>query len=255
MRIAHVNVTVTDLCKSPGGARDRQLVFGEEFYFLEIYEGWVFGTTLRDHPDFYVGYVYVNDLDMTPRSLTHWVNTRATHIYPRSDFKDRELASLSFGSKLQVLGGVNRFYQTPQGYVPRAHVVELVDLFVDPVSVAELLLGTPYLWGGNSAFGIDCSGLVQGACRACGIPCPADSDQQEAELGQTLAEDAPLRRGDVIFWKGHVGWIAGDNLLLHANAYHMAVTYEPLDAAIARIAAQGDGPVTRRARLEETTDG
>ena len=97
--------------------------------------------------------------------------------------------------------------------------------------------------------GIDCSGLVQIACLACDIPCPGDSDVQEGALGSPLPEDAPLQRGDLLFWRGHVAWVSDPDTLLHANAHHMAVSFEPLREAIARIDAQGDGPVTARKRL------
>ena len=120
----------------------------------------------------------------------------------------------------------------------------------DPVAIAESLLGTPYLWGGNSCWGIDCSGLVSAAFSGRGVPVPGDSDQQLAELGQALPADAPVQRGDLFFWKGHVGLIEDADTLLHANAHHMAVAHEPIAEAIARIEAQGDGPVTARKRLE-----
>lgn len=247
--VRQVSVPVADLCRSPNGPRDRQVLFGEDVAVLEIHDGWAFAATGRDAPHVYVGYIRAGDLAEGNVTPTHWVTARASHLYPAPDFKARETLSLSFGSGLQVLGASGRFCQTPFGYVPRAHLRERGDLFDDPVAIAERVLGTPYLWGGNSAFGIDCSGLVQMACLACGIACPGDSDMQEAELGATLPEDATLRRGDLLFWAGHVGWVAADNLLLHATAHHMAVAYEPLDTAIARIKRQGDGDITRRARL------
>jgi cell wall-associated NlpC family hydrolase len=132
--------------------------------------------------------------------------------------------------------------------VPKPHLRPISHPFRDPVTVAQLFFGTPYLWGGNSAFGIDCSGLVQAALLACGIACPGDSDLQAA-LGNTVPDDAPMLRGDLIFWKGHVAMVVDDQTLIHANAHHMAVAYEPIDAAIARIKAQGGGTVTGRRRL------
>jgi cell wall-associated NlpC family hydrolase len=117
------------------------------------------------------------------------------------------------------------------------------------VAVAELFLGTPYLWGGNSRWGLDCSGLVQAGLLACGLACPGDSGDQERELGTAPPEGTPAQRGDLLFWRGHVAWVSGDNMLLHANAHHMAVVFEPMDQAIARIEAQGDGPVTAHKRL------
>jgi cell wall-associated NlpC family hydrolase len=119
--------------------------------------------------------------------------------------------------------------------------------------VADTLLGTPYLWGGASRWGLDCSGLVQAALLACGIDCPRDSDQQRA-LGREIDEGEPLRRGDLVFWSGHVGLLSDAETLLHANAHHMAVAYEPLGEATARIAAgaqaAGSGEILARRRIE-----
>lgn len=239
-----LTVPVSDLLHAPGGRRVRQLLMGERVTVYETLDGWCFVMAARDG---YVGYLRDTDLGEGPMP-THRVSARATHVYSAPDFKASETASLSMASQVQILTTEGRFAQTPLGYIPTAHLALIDDLDSDPVAVAERLLGTPYLWGGNSAFGIDCSGLVQVGCLACGIPCPGDSDLQEAELGHDLPDDA-LKRGDLLFWKGHVAWVADPDTLIHANAFHMAVTYEHIQTAITRIAEQGDGPVTRRKRL------
>jgi len=118
----------------------------------------------------------------------------------------------------------------------------------DPIEVARLFLGTPYLWGGNSGRGIDCSGLVQAAFHDCGFACPGDSDLQEAMPGERLGEDVELVSGDLIFWRGHVALVAGQDMLIHTNAHHMNTVEEPVADAVARIAASDTGPVTSRLR-------
>lgn len=240
-----ISVPIADLRRAPDGPRDRQLLMGEAVTVLGITDGWAEVSAERDG---YHGYLPENALGTgTP---THRVRARATHLYAEPDFKTPERLSLSHGARLTVLSSGARFAETPQGHVPLAHLSPLETVESDPVTVAALFLGTPYLWGGNSSFGIDCSGLIQVGCLACGIPCPGDSGPQEAALGTILPEDAPLKRGDLLFWKGHVAWVADTDTLLHANAHHMAVAYEPITAAIARIKAQGDGPVTARKRLK-----
>jgi cell wall-associated NlpC family hydrolase len=239
---------LVDLRRAPEGARDRQLLMGEAVQLVGVRGAWAEVAALRDG---YPG--YVPEAALTTGTVTHRTSARATHAYSAPDFKSPERVSLSHGARLDVLSEQGRFAETPQGYVPRAHLAPLDQCETDPVSVAEIFLGTPYLWGGNSAFGIDCSGLVQAGCLACGLPCPGDSGDQESALGEALPEGAALRRGDLLFWRGHVAWVADPDTLIHANVHHMAVTYEPVKAAISRIAAQGDGPVTARKRLKGLT--
>jgi cell wall-associated NlpC family hydrolase len=251
---------VADLCSEPDGPRDRQLLRGDAFTALDVCDGHVFGYAGKDG---YVGWLKVTALVNHPAEPpTHRVSAPRSYAKSTAGLKQMgRVTSLPLGAQLAVLENEDGWARVawsrgtlPQdAFVPAGHLSPIDTHEDDPVDVAERLLGTPYLWGGNSSFGIDCSGLVQAACLACGIPCPGDSDFQEAELGTHLPEGAPLQRGDLLFWKGHVAWVAGPNTLLHANAFHMAVAFEPLQDAIKRIERQGDGPVTARKRLGEIT--
>lgn len=249
-------LSVTDLFATPVGALDRQLIRGQAFTIHAVNDdGWAYGETTASR---YSGWVNCADLYTHPKaSPTHRVSTRQSYGKSTTGLKRAgRITPLSLGSELVVLdeaGGWSRVawergLRPSNAFVPSVHLVPVEQTESDPVAVAERLIGTPYLWGGNSAFGIDCSGLVQIACDACGIPCPGDSDQQCAQLGETLDPGTPPQRGDLLFWKGHVGWVSDPDTLLHANAHSMSVTCEPLQAAIERIAAQGD-PVLRHARL------
>jgi hypothetical protein len=228
-----------------GAALDRQVLFGHPVTVLET-GARAFG---RAETMGHVGYLPAASIGPW-RTPTHRVAVRATLLFDAPDFKAPDPMPLSLGSLVTVTEESGRYARLDcDRFAIAAHLVPLDPPEPDPVAVADRLAGTPYLWGGNSAFGIDCSGLVQIACSACAIPCPGDSDQQEAALGTTLAEGTPPRRGDLLFWKGHVAWVAAPDRILHANAHAMAVVSEPSQAAIDRIAAQGGGPVTRHARL------
>lgn len=245
MRKRQIIRPVVDLLRQPGGPRERQLIWGERVTSADEKDGWAQITAIKDG---YTGYVPIAALAAAAKA-THWISAAATHVYAQPDFKSSDLHSLSFGSRIQVVSRGERFSGTPEGFIPTPHLLPIGVMLNDPVTVAELFLGTPYLWGGNSQFGIDCSGLVQAALLACGIPCPGDSGPQEMVLGTAQPEGTPYLRGDLLFWKGHVALVRDTNTLIHANAFHMAVALEPLHSAIDRIQAQGDGPVTSHRRL------
>jgi cell wall-associated NlpC family hydrolase len=247
---ARVGVPVADLLSAPDGRRDRQLLYGELVTVYEERSGFAFVEARRDG---YCGYVALTALG-APADATHIVSVPATHLYPAPDLKRAEVASLSFGARLRIVSGSGAFFETDLGlFIPKPHLRPANKPFTDPASVAQLFFGVPYLWGGNSIRGIDCSGLVQAACLACGIDCPGDSDLQCASLGVALPDEAPLARGDLVFWKGHVAMAVDPETFIHANAHAMAVSYEPVSVAVERIGAEGHPVVARRRQSRPNT--
>ena len=250
-------VATTPILRSPGGSINRELLFGQIFVVLETVgdprTGHAFGYAARDG---YCGYVKASDLGEVP-AVNHVVAVRETYRLPQADLKCAgPCQSLYLGSMLAVTGTEGDWSRLDQdaGYVPSCHLREISETAADPVSVARLFLGTPYVWGGNSGRGIDCSGLVQAAFLACGWPCPGDSDLIETMAGTSLDRDRPLEGGDLIFWKGHTAMATGPTTMIHANAHHMMVAEEPIEPALARIAASDTGPETSRLRPAPLTD-
>jgi cell wall-associated NlpC family hydrolase len=204
-------------------------------------EGWAWGQLAADR---YVGWLPANALvPASASSPTHKVTALRTLVFPVPSIKVPPLEALPFGARLSITRIQDRFAVTQAGtYVPAAHVAPIAAQERDFVAVAERFLGAPYLWGGKTMLGLDCSGLIQVALAACGIACPRDADMQENALGAPVAAGenlGGLQRGDLLFWQGHVAVVRDGANLLHANAFHMAVAIEPTAEAIARIRSTG----------------
>lgn len=228
-------------------AIDTYALLGETFTVYEQREGWAWGQAEVDD---YVGYVASVDLAEGQPEPEHVVAVARTFAYAAPDIKAPPLMALSLNALVGALGVEGRFHTIASGgYVLSEHLVAIGTLAEDFVAVAEQFVGVPYLWAGRDSLGIDCSGLVQAALLRSGVRCPRDSDMQEATLGQRLDSGAKLQRGDLVFWRGHVGIMIDADRLLHANATHMRTVIEPFDEAVARIAA-AHGEVTSIRRLQ-----
>lgn len=228
---------VADLCPEPGALRDRQLLFGAALTVIDRAEGAAFVQAA----DGYCGWVAAAAVGPA-RVASHWVAAPATHLYREASIKRGEVARLSLGARVAVLAEESGFARAAEGYIPAQHLAPLSAPAPDPVALAESLLGTPYLWGGNSRDGIDCSGLVQVAFHAAGRACAGDSDLQRADFGDFLPAGTAPRRGDLFFWRGHVAIAVSETELIHANGHTMSVAYEGIAACLARIEAAGQGP-------------
>ena len=218
-----------------------EVLRGECFAVVDASGDWAWGYTRHDG---YVGYVELSALGETC-GASHVVATPAALIFAAPDIKAPVLGRLPMGARMAAHEDGAFVAIAEGGFVHVRHVAPIDIPAEDFVAVAAQLTGTPYRWGGRSGDGIDCSGLVQLALGFAGISAPRDSDQQAA-LGSALDDGAPRQRGDLVFLPGHVGIMASDTALLHANAHWMRVVTEPLADVLARQPKDGGITATRR---------
>jgi len=225
---------------SPDAPLDTEMLHGEQIAIYETTEeGWAWGQAELDS---YVGWVPAGALGDVMVAPTGRVSALRTLVFPGPDIKQPPLEALSFGSRVTVARREGEFAVTASaGFIPTRHIAPLESREPDFVAVAQRFIGTPYLWGGRSSLGLDCSGLVQIALQSAGMKCPRDSDMQ-AVFGSPVdfgGDPGALKRGDLVCWKGHIGIVSAPGRLLHANAFHMAVADEPFADAISRIKKSG----------------
>jgi cell wall-associated NlpC family hydrolase len=244
---AHCVVPAAAIRRAPDPDAEQldQLLFGEAFDVLESSQGWAWGQARRDG---YVGYVAEAALAAGQAEPTHWVSAPRAYAFAEPNIKSRIQGLYSMNVLLVAHEREDRFVRCEgAGWFVERQLSPLGQAEPDPATVAEQFVGAAYQWGGRESLGLDCSGLVQQALLACGRACPRDTDMQAA-IGAPIAREA-LRRGDLVFWRGHVGMMQDETRLIHANAYHMAVSIEPLATAIERIGKTESGQPTGFRRI------
>ncbi len=248
-KTARVSVPVADLKARPAddAGLHTQFLLGEEVLVFERKGGWAWVQGARDR---YVGYMRTACLSSQAAAPTHRITAPRTFLYPGPDMKFPVSGALSMGGLVTVTGtaetrGTSYLELDTGQFLIAGHAAPVGEQADDFVAVAETLLHTPYLWGGTSAFGIDCSGMVQLCLRMCGVDVLRDTGMQEKTIGTEISRDR-LKRGDLVFWKGHVGIMRDAKTLIHANGASMMVSLEPLDEAITRIARLYGDPTSCR---------
>ncbi len=217
-----------------------QLLYGEYFAILDISGGYAWGYSVHDG---YVGYVAIDDLSLGNARTDHQITSRSALIFTDASIKSRVMKQLPMGARLSAKPYNDNFMQTANGYIHNRHISLIGKANGDSIDLARELIGAPYLWGGRSGDALDCSGLVQIVLGLQGIKAPRDSDMQQS-IGQEIAQDIPLQRGDIIFFLGHVGIMSDEENIIHANAHWMQVKEEPLVDVVNR--AEEGGIMARR---------
>ena len=240
-----VKAELADLREAPSVSAplNTQALHGERVQVFDVADGWAWCQLKGDS---YVGYLAADSLCDDQFAPTHRVTAPRTFVYPSASIKAPSVAALPMGAAVRVIGASGAFAETDRGFIFTAHLAEKSQFASDFVAVAERFLNAPYLWGGKSWLGIDCSGLAQLALNEAGFAAPRDTDMLFAEFATPLDRACfpeGLQRGDLIFWKGHVGLMQCETRILHANGHHMMVVSESLDEVVARIAQSGAGSV------------
>jgi Bacterial dipeptidyl-peptidase Sh3 domain/NlpC/P60 family len=220
-------------------AQDTEVLMGETCRVFDVADGWAWVQLTRDS---YVGYIRHEFLNAHVHQPSHKITVPSTLLYAKPSIKTQPVKFLSMNAEVTVAAVQDQFLELATGgFIFSEHAKPVNQQQTDFVCVAEQFLNAPYLWGGKSVHGIDCSGLVQTALHACGKFCPRDADMQEAELGSPLLINNldGVKRGDLIFWKGHVGIMRDKETLLHASGHQMQVVSEPLHVADERTKAKG----------------
>lgn len=252
-RAARIATSVADLCRAPrlDSGIDTQFLSGDDVLVFDETNDWAWVQGERDG---YVGYVLLEQLKTRDNAATHIVSAARTFLYPGPDLRFPRSGQLSMGSTVTVTGtaetrGTHYAVLSSGETIIAGHLRPIGEPATDYVSIAETFLGTPYLWGGASAFGIDCSGLVQLSMRMAGRDVLRDTDMQETSLGKPLdtgTDYSGLRRGDLVFWKGHVAIMTDSEMMIHANGHTMTVAREGLKDAVDRIGYLYGGPTSFR---------
>lgn len=247
-----VTAPVTPLRQTPRpvASIDTELLYGEEVAVFEVLNGWAWCQACRDG---YVGYTPISALEKrvspseTTIASTHVIRAQRATVHPGPDLKSPPMKTLSFGSCLSVSQLADGYAALTSGeFIHETAIRPINQVEADPVEVALKFLHTPYLWGGRSGFGIDCSGLVQLSWQACGIDVPRDTDMQVSSFGTPVSfkgDQSILLRGDLVFWRGHVGIWISEREFLHANAADMSTEIEPLKIVADRIQQRGYGEI------------
>jgi hypothetical protein len=239
-----VSRTALRLRPSEDASQDSELLFGEAFTVYDCAHGWAWGQAVND---LYVGYLRQDALTKVFAADAR-VTVLMAPVFSAAELKTPVRDLLPLNAAVPVLARQGNYVQVGAGqYLHQRHLLPMMEK--DFVAVAERFLGAPYVWGGKTAAGLDCSGLIQTALQAVGKAVPRDTDMMERSLGERALEASePLQRGDLVFWKGHMGVMLDEARLLHANAFHMAVAIENLTEALMRIEKIA-GPVTSIKRL------